>query len=285
LWSNVLHLIALKPLTGWGLGELSFAHFDTLYDGPRFCEILDNAHNLPLHIAVTFGVPAALLACIAAIVAMVRARPWRSMNPQQQLAWSACMVIGVHSLLEYPLWYAPFQLAALCVVLLWCGVERRQKWLMAQGTQMVAGLVFVCCAYGAWDYWRISQIYLSADSRAPMYRDDTLQKIENSWLFGTQVRFARLSVTPLDADSPQSEQAAATQLELATDLLHFSPEPMVVQKVLESAGALGCTADFAYYSARFRAAYPDAYKAFKTLPPKPQNSRSCLHTTAAATGP
>ena len=52
LWRNVLELIALKPWLGWGWGELDFAHFVTLYPGPpgaRFCEILDNAHNLPMH--------------------------------------------------------------------------------------------------------------------------------------------------------------------------------------------------------------------------------------------
>jgi O-antigen ligase len=34
LWSNVLHLIAQKPLAGWGWGNLDYAHFATLYDGP-----------------------------------------------------------------------------------------------------------------------------------------------------------------------------------------------------------------------------------------------------------
>ena len=67
LWGNVLHLIAQKPWLGWGWGELDYAHFTTLYAGPRFCEILDNAHNLPLHLAVELGVPAALLVCGGAV--------------------------------------------------------------------------------------------------------------------------------------------------------------------------------------------------------------------------
>ncbi|HYF19376.1 MAG TPA: pilin glycosylation ligase domain-containing protein, partial [Ramlibacter sp.] len=40
LWSNVLHLIAQRPWTGWGVGELDFAHYMTLYPGDRFCDIL-----------------------------------------------------------------------------------------------------------------------------------------------------------------------------------------------------------------------------------------------------
>ena len=49
LWHNVLTLIAQHPWLGWGWGELDYAHYIHLYDGPRFCDILDNAHTLPLH--------------------------------------------------------------------------------------------------------------------------------------------------------------------------------------------------------------------------------------------
>ena len=52
LWSNVLHLIAQKPWLGWGWGELDYAHYVTLFPGQRFCVLLDNAHNLPLQLAV-----------------------------------------------------------------------------------------------------------------------------------------------------------------------------------------------------------------------------------------
>ncbi|MEO6853086.1 MAG: O-antigen ligase family protein, partial [Rhodoferax sp.] len=63
LWHNVLTLIAQHPWLGWGWGELDYAHYIHLYDGPRFCDILDNAHNLPLHLAVELGVPVAVAAC------------------------------------------------------------------------------------------------------------------------------------------------------------------------------------------------------------------------------
>lgn len=39
LWDNVLHLIAQKPWTGWGWGELAYAHYATLYPGARFCHV------------------------------------------------------------------------------------------------------------------------------------------------------------------------------------------------------------------------------------------------------
>ncbi|MFD2377685.1 O-antigen ligase family protein [Ottowia pentelensis] len=78
LWHNVLHLIALKPWTGWGWGELAWAHYVTLFPELRFCYILDNAHNLPLHLAVTLGVPLALVACAALAWLLWRGAPGAS---------------------------------------------------------------------------------------------------------------------------------------------------------------------------------------------------------------
>ena len=106
----MLDLIAQHPWTGWGWGELSFAHYSTLYQGPRFTEILDNAHNLPLHLAVELGIPAALLICGGFGWLVLAARPWRETDPARLMAWGLLGVIVLHSLLEYPLWYGPFQL-------------------------------------------------------------------------------------------------------------------------------------------------------------------------------
>src|SRR6185369_5739849 len=120
LWSNVLHLIGQKPWLGWGWGDLDYAHYVTLYNGPRFCDILDNAHNLPLHLAVELGIPAALLVFTGMLWAVARAKPWAEADPGRQMAWAVLAVIAVHSLLEYPLWYGPFQIAfGLCLGLLW----------------------------------------------------------------------------------------------------------------------------------------------------------------------
>ena len=124
LWHNVLTLIAQHPWTGWGWGELDYAHYIHLYDGPRFCDILDNAHNLPLHLAVELGVPVAVAACGLLAWCVVRAKPWAETDATRRMAWTVLAVVGLHSLLEYPLWYGPFQIAVgMCVILLWRGTS------------------------------------------------------------------------------------------------------------------------------------------------------------------
>jgi O-antigen ligase len=255
LWRNVLSLISQRPLTGWGWGELSFAHFTTLYTGPRFPVILDNAHNLPLHLAVELGIPAALLICGGFLWMVGAAKPWRERDPLRLMAWGLLGVILLHSLLEYPLWYGPFQLVfGLCLGILWPASPQRPA---ANGSRKLATFAaaawIAVIGYAAWDYTRISQIYLPREARLPAYRDDTLAKLQGSWLFSRQVDFAEVTLT---AVTPAN---AAHMHELAGRVLHFSPEPRVIMKLIESAELLGRDAEAHALAERFRVAFPAAF--------------------------
>ncbi|MDB5874103.1 MAG: O-antigen polymerase [Ramlibacter sp.] len=268
LWSNVAHLVAQKPWLGWGWGELDYAHFTTLYDGARFCDILDNAHNLPLHLAVELGIPAAVLVCGGLLWAVLRARPWRESDPARQMAWAVLAMIAMHSLLEYPLWYGPFQIAfGLCLGLLSrASIESPQQNgsspLRARAASwLVAACVAAATAYAAWDYRRVSQIYLPPETRMAAYRDDPIPLIRDSWLFRNQARFAELTIAPLTHENAQ------WMFDNARALLHYSPEPRVVEKLIESATVLGRQDEVLPDLARYRAAFPEAYEKWsKTRP-------------------
>lgn len=253
LWANVLELIREKPWWGWGWGELKFAHFMYPYAGERFSEILDNAHNLPLHLAVSLGIPATVLLCGAALVWTACARPWRETHPTRQLAWGVLMVIGVHSLLEYPLWYSPFQVAAVLAV----GMLGGRKLLAWPGLPVlacgVAGLVLTLMAYCGWDYWRISQLYLPLPHRAEHLRDGTLDKVAGTALFRDEVQFAYVTTTPVAPDTAEALYAASLQA------LHFSPEPRVIAVLLESAALLDRNTPLTeHVRERWRAVYGEA---------------------------
>ncbi|MEI8168327.1 MAG: Wzy polymerase domain-containing protein [Rhodoferax sp.] len=261
LWGNVLQLIAQKPWLGWGWGELDFAHFVNLYPGERFCEILDNAHNLPLHLAVELGLPLALLVCGGGLWLAWRAQPWRELDATRQLAWTVLAVILLHSLLEYPLWYGPFQMAfALSVWLLWrapndLATKFKPFSLLALVLPaLIATLLIAFSGYAAWDYDRISQIYKAPAQRSDALRDNTLAKIADSRLFADQVRFAELTTTALTLGNAEHIHA------LALALLHFSPEPRVVEKLIESAVLLGRDDEALYYDIRYQAAFPESHE-------------------------
>jgi O-antigen ligase len=262
LWPNVLELIAARPLLGWGWGELDYAHYWHLYSQPRFCDILDNAHSFPLHLAVELGVPFAVLVCGGSVLAVLRARPWQEAQPERQFAWMLLAAIAAHSLVEYPLWYGPFQMAlGFGVGLLWRRAPEAPEsppphdgaWSFK--TPLVAAALALLGWVG-FDYMRVSQAYLPPSERWAAYRQDPLARIGDSRWFPDQVRFAALSTTPVTAAT------AADLHALALDLLHYSPEPKVIEIVLETALVLGRDAVVAEHLPRYRAAFPEHYQAW-----------------------
>jgi len=233
LWANVLHLIGEKPWTGWGWNELKYAHYMARYPGERFCDILGNAHNLPLHLAFSFGVPAAVAVSLVALGLMVRARPWRLARTSSSLGWGVLLVIGLHSLLEYPLWYSPFQLATLLgVLLLWPSAGR--LLVLRQGAVAWLALAGLCLLiWIGYDYQRMRKIYLPAAQRTGFWRDEPWTHARQTLFFGDAVRFAEVTSTPV------TQQNASAMLQASQAVLHYSPEPRVIDKLIESARLSG----------------------------------------------
>jgi O-antigen ligase len=132
VWSNAITLIAAYPWLGVGFGEFNFAWTLTPFPG-RPTEFFDHAHNLVLQFAAELGVPLAAL-----VLALIGYAAWLSLRnaladgrdgapasrlfapspaddlPQggsmQRAAFLIVLMAGMHSMLEYPLWYAYFLL-------------------------------------------------------------------------------------------------------------------------------------------------------------------------------
>ena len=247
LWTNVLQLIVQKPWFGWGWGETDIAHFLTLYKGQRFCDILDNAHNLPLHLALELGVPLAVCVLLCVVRWVWLRKPWNERAIWRVMAWGVLLVVGLHSLLEYPLWYGPFQMAVgLSVGLLWAltpiqtisatadsaGIAITSKanegWSL-----LLATVFFMACLYAAWDFNRVSQIYKPVAQRDPTYSSNPLAYAKQSWLFRNQAEFAELTMQQVTASNAQAVYDQAQRV------VHYSPEARVVQRLIDSARLLG----------------------------------------------
>jgi O-antigen ligase len=234
LWSNVLALITQHPWLGWGWGETDYAHFMTGYNTLRFCDMLDNAHDFPLHLALELGVPFAVAVMVLVGVWVLRRAPWREQHAWRVMAWCLLLVLGLHSLLEYPLWYGPFQMTlGLAIGVLWAAPDAPAREEAQEGPMLVAALLFIGCLYAAWDFNRVGQIYRQAASRDAAYRDNPLHHAKQSWLFKNQADFAELTTQTVTTDN------AAELYPQALRLMHYSPEARVVQRVIDSSKLLG----------------------------------------------
>lgn len=180
IWANTLTLIAQQPLTGVGFGEFNLAWSMTPFPG-RPTAFFDHTHNLPLQLLVELGLPLGGAVCGLLLWALWRAfggAPGPTTALQRCAAMFALM-IGVHSLLEYPLWYAYFLLPLAWVWGFALGgsdptASLRSRPALAIGMLLVAGVCVV-------DYQRVVRIF-----EAPADAPPLAQRIRDgraSWLF------------------------------------------------------------------------------------------------------
>jgi O-antigen ligase len=170
IWSNTLALIRAQPWTGVGFGEFNLAWTLTPFPG-RPTAFFDHTHNLPLQLAVELGLPLAglvLLLLVGGLLRMARLA-WRAQGDDattHRVALMFVLMIGLHSLLEYPLWYAYFLLPAAWA--LGFGLASPNP-APARGRPLLApagALLTVLAAFSVWDYGRVTAIF-SADDTAP----------------------------------------------------------------------------------------------------------------------
>jgi hypothetical protein len=113
-------------------------------------------------------------------------------------------------------------------------------------------------AIATYQYRTVSQLYKPVDRRPAHLRDVRAVPAPAGTLFPDQVRFAWLTTHPLTP-------ANAVQMHaVALALLHFSPEPRVIDKLLDSAQVLGLDDEVAFHRLRYRIAYPAEYARWQT---------------------
>lgn len=111
------------PWLGIGVGQTRWQSF--LYLGEHHVAgmpgMFEHAHNLLLHLLLEMG-PFALLLLLAGMVAWLRNFQWRNIQLENWWLLTVLAIIGIHSMLEYPLWYAYF--LGLFAILLGAGDEK-----------------------------------------------------------------------------------------------------------------------------------------------------------------
>ena len=231
IWWNSLALIAQHPWLGVGVGEFNFAWTLTPFPN-RPVAFFDHAHNLILQFAVEMGVPLTI-----ALLALVLWALWQAAQcaiadgrepgarfsrlfkatgaqasaaermPMQRAAFVMVVMVGVHSLLEYPLWYAYFLLPAAWALGVFLGsapsaarhaavaspvTSRWPGWaLRCAGVAMLVGAV-----YAAWDHRRIEAIFAPPAGAAPL--EARIDEGRKSLLFGHHADYAAVTTDPKD---------------------------------------------------------------------------------------
>jgi len=213
IWANTLALIRQQPWAGVGWGEFNFAWSLSAFPG-RPTAFFDHSHNLPLQLAVELGLPlAALVLALLLWGLWCAARTaWAApggVGAAQRCAWFMVVMIGLHSLLEYPLWYAYFLLPAAWAwgfALAGPAATRGRSWgVTLAGLAVAAGAVFA-----VWDYQRVAVIFSASDAAAPLAQ--RIAAGQHSVFFAHHADYAAVTSVPPPADDPAAFDRAAHYL-------------------------------------------------------------------------
>jgi O-antigen ligase len=224
-WSNALVLIAQQPLAGTGLGEFNLAWTLTPF-GARWPEFFDHTHNLPLQVLAEMGLLAGGLVLVGLALSLwkgfVRAGAVEGADGAAARAFLVTVLLMVlHSMLEYPLWYAYFLLPTAFVGGVCLGIDappRPPRDTPALGSLALGVALVLGAGAMAWDYRRVSAIF------APSEQDERtlVERIhdgQRSWFFAHHADYARLTALEEVAPPSTAEFRRATHYLLDTRLL------------------------------------------------------------------
>lgn len=110
LWQEAWHIFLQTPWLGTGLGRFAWAHVQWLPElQPQVAitGLYNNAHNLLFQIGVETGI-AGLLIVIPALGYWLAGQRGQAATPASWWGAAVLGVLGIHSLLEFPLWYSFF---------------------------------------------------------------------------------------------------------------------------------------------------------------------------------
>jgi O-antigen ligase len=255
IWTKSFALIQAHPFWGVGFGNTDYAMFTETLPVPRV-PVTEHVHNLFLQIAVELGTPiAAAWASILAVL-IIRSRHALRTFEGRGLAFFLLAVM-IHSLLEYPLWYAYFLLpcAFALGVFTQIGALARTEMQATSKSPVnvsqakssasavphknasyaralgIAGIFTIILAlFGLWDYAKVSPSY-ELNSSVPL--PDRVIQSYKSVLFLNLADYSALGLTGV------SPAAAAVQLRLANRVAHFRFDPQVAATHAAAAALAG----------------------------------------------
>ena len=261
IWRNALVLLAQNPWTGVGWGNFNFAWTFTPFPD-RPVAFFDHTHNLPLQLAVEIGIPATLAVLGLLGWALWGARrAWQRIDTEPNHPARAALVmltvLAVHSLLEYPLWYAYFLLPGAWALGLFLGsaplpvggMERTVSPGWVTATRAAGALMLLGAGYAAWDHRRIEAIFAPVGGDAPLAQ--RIAEGRKSMLFGHHADYAAATTTPRDQ-----------RLESFRRPLHQLVDVRLLIAYIEALHANGRSAEALYAAQRLREFQRDDAQAY-----------------------
>lgn len=143
IWWEAWHIFLQAPWIGVGFGEFTWQHFLFSDQAPVVVRgsLFNHTHNIVMQVLVEFGLPGALLLVGGVFAWLLRLVKVDAYTPEKWWIFALLAVLAIHSMLEYPLWYAYF--LGIAAILLGVGEPRCFKLNMQQAGRNLFVLMFL----------------------------------------------------------------------------------------------------------------------------------------------
>lgn len=230
LWREAWLMFMQFPMLGVGFGQFAWHHFELLpiLQASNISGLYNNAHNLVFQLAAETGI-AGLLALFVSLGIWIHGL--RRVQPSASHWWgyAALGVLAIHSLLEYPLWYAYF--LAVAAVLLGVFDETRYHmvqhnfWRIALVVVMLWGLSsLVQIRVGYQKLKDTLAIPIDSENAKSRIHDGLLEIQQGGSLLSPYADQVFLKYADVNADYIKQKIA------LGSDVMHFIPNSIVVYR-------------------------------------------------------
>lgn len=232
MWGEARDMFLSAPLLGTGLGQFAWHHFlhQAATGATAAPGVFNHSHNVVMQLLAETG---ALGASVIVGAVLLWLADLRRAKFGLEAWWLLALlsVIGIHSLLEYPLWYAYF--LGMAALLLGLGAERVFVLRLARAARAVVGLGIIA----GWlnlmgvlsPYREFERLVFSSEQRSPpaAKEQDFARALANVHREPLLVPYVELAVaygiTP-------SKEKLSEKLELTTRAMHFAPVDVVVYR-------------------------------------------------------
>lgn len=233
LWTVAWKMFIAAPFLGTGMGQFSWHHFlDQTLNGPGAAPgLFNHAHNLALHLLAETGIAGFSIIFGAAILWLGGLR-----RATMDISWwwllALLSVMGIHSMLEYPLWYSIFLGPA--ALLLGLGAQRMLHVRFTGAMRLAVG---VCLLAGALNlyavlapYQAFERVLFSPDSQSRADEDEKafMDAISRAHQEPLLAPYAELAVAYAVVPSRDN---LAEKIELTRRAMRFAPVEVVVYRL------------------------------------------------------
>lgn len=230
LWREAWQMFIQAPLLGVGWGQYAWHHFQllTVFQNPEITGVYNNAHNLIMQLLAETGL-AGTLPIITGITIWLLGLRRSSFDLALWWLLALLAIIGIHSLLEFPLWYGHF--LGLCAVFMGMSETRFLPLHLPRLGRLAILLILVMfgglMAMIERDFRQFSVVMPTPGSKSKsldMGDIVELQKLHQKTLLSPYVDFALASVMELNSENLDIKLAVNQRV------MHFNPSGPITYK-------------------------------------------------------